>query len=149
MRSILLILLLFTLYSSDVFGQYKVEEKLETLCQDPECVEVRTRGLSKKEISFQQNIYQISSSNAVLFIPDAFIPDVSGFQITGATKYISKIQIYTIEDNKLIFQTSVAENAWNGKWKGKMQYGFFKYVITLELKNETIETITGIVGVMQ
>lgn len=149
MRLIFLILLLFTLNSSNIFGQYKVEEKLETLCQDPECVEVRTRGLSKKEISFQQNIYQIASHNAVLFIPDAFIPEISAFQITGAIKYISKIQIYTIDDDKLVFQTSVAENAWNGKWKGKTQYGFFKYIITLELKNGTVETITGIVGVMQ
>lgn len=149
MRPILLLIFLFTLISSDVLGQYKVEEKLETLCQDPECVEVRTRGLSKKEIMFQQNIYQITTHNAVLFIPDAFIPEVSTFQITGAIQYISKIQIYTIEEDKLVFQTSVAENAWNGKWKGKTQYGFFKYVITLELKNGETETITGIVGVMQ
>jgi choline-glycine betaine transporter len=103
MRAILLISLLFTLHYSSIFGQYKVEEKLETLCQEPECVEVRTRSLSKKDIIFQYNIYQISSHNAVLFIPDAFIPKVSALQITGAVKYISKIQIYTIKDNKLIF----------------------------------------------
>ena len=61
-------------------------------------MEVRTRGLSKKDILFQQNIYQISSHNAILFIPDAFIPEVAPFQITGAIKYISKVQIYTIDD---------------------------------------------------
>jgi hypothetical protein len=134
---------------STVVGQYQVPEKAETLCQEPECIEARTRGLSKKEIQFQQNIYQIASLNAVLFIPDAFTPESSNFQITGATKYITKIQIYTLEDNKLIFQTSVAENAWNGKWKAETQYGFFKYIITVTLKDGKMEVIEGIVGVMK
>jgi hypothetical protein len=149
MQSILRILILTTLSFSTAFGQYQVTEKTEMLCQEPECIEARTRGLSKKEIQFQQNIYQIASRNAVLFIPDAFIPESSAFQITGATKYITKVQIYTIEDNKLIFQTAVAEKIWDGKWKAETQYGFFKYVITIALKDGETEPIEGIVGVMK
>jgi hypothetical protein len=144
MQSILRILILTTLSFSTAFGQYQVTEKTEMLCQEPECIEARTRGLSKKEIQFQQNIYQIASRNAVLFIPES-----SAFQITGATKYITKVQIYTIEDNKLIFQTAVAENIRDGKWKAETQYGFFKYVITIALKDGETEPIEGIVGVMK
>jgi hypothetical protein len=144
MQSILRILILTTLSFSTAFGQYQVTEKTEMLCQEPECIEARTRGLSKKEIQFQQNIYQIASRNAVLFIPES-----SAFQITGATKYITKVQIYTIEDNKLIFQTAVAENIRDGKWKAETQYGFFKYVITIALKDGETEQIEGIVGVMK
>lgn len=149
MRLIFLTFILLIVCFSATFGQYQVTEKPETLCQEPECIEERTRGLSKKEITFQQNIYQIQSLNAILFIPDAFIPETSAFQITGATKYISKIQIYTFEGDKLIFQTSVPENAWNGKWKGQPQYGFFKYLITIVLKDGKEEIIEGIVGTMK
>ncbi|MFK7947039.1 MAG: hypothetical protein AB8G11_05570 [Saprospiraceae bacterium] len=103
------------------------------------------KNATSKTTVISQKMYHIESLNAIFFIPEAFVPIESTFNISGAVKYITKVQIYHLESDELIFQTSIPENTWNGKWKNKPQYGFFKYVISIHVDKNTIEHIEGIV----
>lgn len=152
-------ILFFILANNITYGQYKVESPAPQ-CNQPECMEEamdstvvpkHTRSLSQakkpapRTTTIPQKMYHIESLNALFFVPEAFIPLESSFNIGGAIKYIVKVQIFDLESNELIFQTSTPQNTWNGKWKNEPQYGFFKYVISIHVDKNTIETIEGIV----
>lgn len=157
-------LILFCLLMNNItYGQYKVKAPAPE-CDLPECMEEvmdstiipeqvrsigQTKGAAKEPIAkvstSAQKMYHIESLNALFFVPESFVPIESAFNIGGATKYILKVQIFHLESNELIFQTSIPENAWNGKWKDKPQYGFFKYIISIHVDKNTIEHIEGIV----
>lgn len=145
------------------FGQYQVNTAAPN-CDLPECTELidssitpanqhqtlRSLGqpkgeTSKATTSISQKMYHVESLNALFFVPEAFFPLESSFTIGGATRHISKVQIYHIETDELIFQTSIVENTWNGKWKNKAQYGLFKYVVSIHIDDNHIEQIIGIV----
>lgn len=158
MKSAFIILFLTIINSIAVYGQYKVEAPAPK-CNLPECMEEAgdtavvpnsSRGISQpnnttQQATIPQKVYHIESLNAIFFIPEAFVPIESAFNINGAIRHISKVQIYKLDNEELIFQTSVPENAWNGKWQGKVQYGFFKYIISIQIDKNTIEKIEGIV----
>lgn len=159
MKHLYTFLLFFLLLQLNVDAQYYVDAST-TRCDLPECQEFfndtsiindKSRGINQtktptaKEEGIKQKVYQIESLNAVIFIPEAFIPLESSFMISGAISHISKVQIYNLENEELIFQTSIPENTWGGKWKEKPQYGFFKYIITIQLPDNQIETIEGVV----
>lgn len=160
MRPTFFILLFIICNNITTYGQYEVKSPAPK-CDLPECIEevndssvvpnnVRSIGQPKNATPkttpiIPQKMYHIESLNAIFFIPEAFIPVESAFNIGGATKYVLKVQIYDLESEELIFQTSIPENTWNGKWKDKPQYGFFKYVISIHVDKNTIEHIEGIV----
>ncbi len=155
MKHFYLLLTLFLQLHLSAFAQYKANVE-GPQCALPECQEIttdssitpkKTRGIQKNvhDEGIQQKVYYIEALNAVIFVPESFIPLESSFQISGALTHITKVQIYSVATNELLFQTSIPENYWNGKWKDKPQYGFFRYLINIELKDGTIETIEGIV----
>lgn len=159
MKQYFFYLIIFLFLQLSVAAQYEVSASGPN-CGLPECQSTTSDStrIPKKlgsinqeksamtaEEGIKQKVYQIESLNAVIFIPEAFIPLESAFNISGAISYIDKIQIYTIEEEELVFQTSTPENSWNGKWKEKPQYGFFKYIITIKLDDNKVETIEGIV----
>ena len=164
MRQIVLTFVLFMLFCATTFAQKKVTKQTVALCDLPECQEEYTTSKDTSILGFAtdrsigqnqakgaaeksentQNIYFIESLNSILFIPQSFIPDFSNFYISGATDNIIKIQIFNIKE-ELIFQTSLVDNAWSGKWKNQIQYGIFNYKITIKVNENTSEIIEGIV----
>lgn len=158
MKSAFFIFLLI-ITSNITYGQYAVKSPAPK-CNLPECIdEVKDssivpnipRGIGQpknpesKTTTIPQKMYHIESLNALFFVPEAFIPIESAFNIGGAIKHITRVQIYHLESNELIFQTSIPENAWNGKWKDEPQYGFFKYIISIQADATTLVRIEGIV----
>jgi hypothetical protein len=164
MKHILLIFVGSMLFCATISAQYTVTKRTAILCDLPECQEEfetskdttilgfaadrsigqnREKGISESSGN-AQNIFFIESLNSILFIPQSFIPGLSSFYISGATENIIKIQIFNIK-KELIFQTSVIDNTWNGKWKNQPQYGIFNYKITVKVNDNTSEVIEGLV----
>jgi hypothetical protein len=165
MKQIILISIRILCYFKTTFAQHQVTKRTTISCDLPECQKeyesstdtssilgfAATRSLNKiqekgssKISEDKQNVYFIENLDAILFIPQSFVPSEGNFYISGATQNIIKIQIYTLS-KELVFQTSIADNAWNGIWKETPQYGIFNYKITVKVKDNESEVIEGLV----